>query len=94
MSRYRSHHTVEMDTGKDWSEEMKLIPYDSEYKPGTWKGGFAWNGKTALVTCINGHTCTLSEHKIADDGTVSPSLVCPYDGCNFHEFVKLEGWVR
>jgi hypothetical protein len=31
-------------------------------------------------------------HTVADDGTVSPSLVCPFAPCTFHEFVKLEGW--
>lgn len=30
-------------------------------------------------------------HQIADDGTVSPSVVCALD-CGFHEFVRLEGW--
>ena len=33
----------------------------------------------------------LETHSISSDGTVSPSVVCPY-GCGFHEFVKLEGW--
>lgn len=71
---------------------MITISFDPDYKPLTWKGGKAWNGKTALVTCSNGHTATLSDHVIADDGTVSPSLVCPYAGCDFHEFVRLDGW--
>ena len=33
----------------------------------------------------------LRTHSIASDGTVSPSVVCPY-GCGFHKFIKLEGW--
>ena len=46
------------------------------------------------VMCAKGHVAFLdSGHAIADDGTVTPSLVCPEDGCDFHEFVKLEGWV-
>lgn len=31
-------------------------------------------------------------HEISDDGTLSPSLVCPHDGCDFHEWVQLTGW--
>ena len=45
------------------------------------------------VCCANGHAAFLDDHEIAADGTVSPSLVCPEDGCDFHEFVKLEGWM-
>lgn len=48
----------------------------------------------ALVTCANGHECVLSAkvHAVAPDGTVSPSDVCPAQGCGFHEFVRLDGW--
>lgn len=31
-------------------------------------------------------------HKVSNDGTVTPSLVCPCEGCDFHEFVKLKDW--
>lgn len=35
----------------------------------------------------------LESHTISEDGTVSPSVVCPYDnGCTFHEYIKLVGW--
>jgi hypothetical protein len=34
---------------------------------------------------------SLSLHRIAADGTVSPSLVCPYY-CGFHDYVRLVGW--
>lgn len=37
-----------------------------------------------------GKTSTL-RHSIADDGTVSPSLVCPH-GCGWHVWGCLEGW--
>lgn len=48
----------------------------------------------ARICCPGcGYDCTLrGTHDVADDGAVSPSLVCPNDGCGFHEFVKLEGW--
>lgn len=48
---------------------------------------------TALVKCPGcGRHASLSAHEIRHDGSVFPSLVCPYDGCEFHEFVKLEDW--
>lgn len=39
----------------------------------------------------NGDWFGIETHNIADDGIVSPSVVCPY-GCEFHEFITLEGW--
>jgi predicted RNA-binding Zn-ribbon protein involved in translation (DUF1610 family) len=27
-------------------------------------------------------------HTIAEDGTVTPSMVCPHEGCCFHEFIR------
>ena len=51
--------------------------------------------KTALVSCDQGHTGTVNPdiHKIAVDGTLSPSWVCPYEGCTWHVFARLEGWI-
>lgn len=48
----------------------------------------------ATVTCSQGHLASVSPavHKIAADGTLSPSYVCPREGCTFHEFVRFEGW--
>jgi hypothetical protein len=75
---------------------MSSYPQSNDYLPGTWKGlkpGSVPGGKrSATFTCTNGHTCTLLIHTIADDGTVTPSVVCPYEGCGFHEFIQLEGW--
>lgn len=72
---------------------MLTIPHDDDLKPGTWKGGWMQGHKpNALVCCPNGHIASLTDHEIKADGTVWPSLVCPYDGCGFHEFVRLEGW--
>lgn len=46
------------------------------------------------VTCAFGHQARLvdTKHKIAQDGTVSPSVVCVRPGCKFHEFIRLLGW--
>jgi len=72
---------------------MKLLKQNSDYLPETWKGlKLAEGGRSASATCANGHTCSLTDHTINEDGTVSPSLVCPYEGCEWHENVKLEGW--
>ena len=48
----------------------------------------------ALVTCHRGHECMLSArvHRVAADGTVTPSCVCPVQGCDGHEFIVLGGW--
>ncbi len=35
-----------------------------------------------------------SNHTVADDGTVSPSDVCPFPPCPFHEFVICDDWAR
>jgi len=32
------------------------------------------------------------DHDVADDGTVTPSLVCPQDDCSFHDWGILEDW--
>ena len=58
----------------------------------TWKGGRTPAGRTALLSCPDGHIASLSQHTIAADGTVSPSVVCPEPGCDFHEHVRLVGW--
>lgn len=46
------------------------------------------------VTCRAGHLscCSARVHRIDRRGVVSPSYVCPHAGCQFHEFVTLEGW--
>jgi len=51
-------------------------------------------GVLAVLVCPNGHhACICSErHTINATGEVSPSCICPRDGCNFHDFVKLENW--
>lgn len=71
---------------------MKSYPQNNNHLPGTWKGLGTPNGRSASFTCPNGHVGTLSDHDIAADGSVTPSVVCSYDGCDFHEYIQLEGW--
>ncbi len=60
---------------------------------GTWRVCKTPEGRTALFCCPTcGNAASLSKHTIAEDGTVSPSVVCSEPGCPFHEFIRLEGW--
>ncbi len=34
----------------------------------------------------------LLDHDIDTEGRVTPSLVCPHDGCDFHDHIQLMGW--
>ena len=49
-------------------------------------------GTKAILVCPRGHTAALVTHSIAADGTVSPSAVCPVEGCGFHESIRLLDW--
>lgn len=71
---------------------MLSIPFDQDLSPKTWKGAQTPTGRTALLKCSNGHIASLSNHEISTDGVVTPSVVCPHEGCNFHEMVTLEDW--
>lgn len=70
---------------------MIAIPRDD-----TGEAAPSWHrrGHTSLVyvRCPNGHGPFGLDHDVAKDGKVTPSLVCPIDGCGFHEFGRLEGW--
>ncbi len=71
---------------------MNAYARDENLSAGTWQDAQSSTKRTALFKCPNGHIGSLSGHDIAQDGTVSPSVVCPEDGCDFHEFIKLKGW--
>lgn len=60
--------------------------------PGTWVPGHADGERTAFFTCPKCSTygALAGSHEIADDGVVSPSVVCP--NCDFHDHVTLVGW--
>lgn len=48
---------------------------------------------TALMDCPRcGREGLLDLHDIAPNGEVRPSVVCPHAGCDFHDFVRLDGW--
>jgi hypothetical protein len=67
---------------------------ESSALAGTWIRWLYLPGRvTAALRCPScGRVFCLAEHRIATDGRVSPSVVCPYPPCAFHVFMKLEGW--
>lgn len=68
---------------------MILIP---RKKPGAKPPYYViWKGRV-LLTCPDNHVASLNDHKIDKSGQVQPSVVCPVEGCDFHEFIKLEDW--
>lgn len=73
---------------------MRTIPHgdiDIEYP--RWRGGILDNRRTASVSCPRcGHVASLSQHDISHEGVVTPSLVCPFSGCDFHDEITLDGW--
>jgi len=80
-----------------------LVPYDPKLE-----GRPSWNIKPGgqdymiiWLRCPNGHIGCISEHNtgedeyghdINEDGIVTPSIVCPHEGCNFHEMIQLDQW--
>lgn len=73
--------------------ELMDIPKYEEPKGPWWKRVYDSELKrwTARIEDPNGHALLL-DHEIADDGTVTPSVECPIEGCGFHENVRLIGW--
>lgn len=59
-----------------------------------WSGAKKTDGKrTAIIVCpLCKKQVSLSGHTIKSDGHVSPSLVCPHNECNFHDYIKLDNW--
>lgn len=60
--------------------------------PLTWWPGTSDGKATAIVACGNGHAMSIAGHTINQAGLVTPSLVCPVEGCGWHVWGKLEGW--
>ena len=77
---------------RHWRHDVNYFPHDPKLASGTWciSPDVPDN---VLFKCPNGHIGIL-DHDIADDGTVSPSVICMHDGCEFHEFIVLDGWAH
>lgn len=83
-----------------------VLPRESKHwpSPGTWtfvrsreRVSGTNPGKrgtpTARVACAKcGQSAPIWFHEIDAEGNVTPSLVCPMDGCDWHVTVMLQGW--
>lgn len=58
-------------------------------RPGEW---IKLSDGNAMIACPKCGGEAPLDHSVAADGTISPSLVCPYTPCDFHEWGRLEGW--
>lgn len=88
---YRNLTREEIRAGQD-----RMITLRQGNKKGQWQGlsrSPEDGGRTTTLRCPEcGQPAGLFDHEIKEDGTVHPSVVCPYDGCSFHDYVRLEGW--
>lgn len=74
-------------------DRVTLQHGDPDAAHGVWKGGRFPSGRTAIISCPKcGFSASLRDHSIDDNGDVNPSLVCPGEGCGFHEWITLAGW--
>lgn len=73
---------------------MVELRRDNELKPGTWKPVYVDMKRTAKLACPGCGNAAVLDHEIAPDGTVTPSVECPFEPCTFHDDVKLLGWVE
>ncbi len=74
---------------------LTIIPGSGKGMPkGTYKNRWLAHRKmTADICCPDcGTVGSLDGHAIDRDGLVSPSVVCPKDGCEFHKWIQLSHW--
>lgn len=80
--------TIEGDI-RSFESIMRLIPRDR------WHFNADRSMKFPIVECPNcgdGMLGDFAPHGIQEDGRVYNSVVCQRDGCDFHNYVKLDGW--
>ncbi len=63
-------------------------------QPGAWWPLLLPDGRhSASVRCpVCGQRAYLDGHVIDAVGAVTPSARCPWDGCDFHAMIRLDGW--
>ena len=86
---------------------MTELPYCKTDKPGEegsilpghwsyWIWGPREKRQVVAVICCplcrRISTASPTKHKIAADGKVSPSYVCPFKPCTWHVFIRLKDW--
>lgn len=60
--------------------------------PELWKRITLDDRETAVLTCPKCGNSAALDHEIDSGGRVTPSVQCPFRGCDFHEHVQLIGW--
>lgn len=82
----------------------KATPHIRSIQPGTWLiiGNIKKSEAVVSACCPKcWRNCTIRKspgisedigHSIDEDGKVHPSVVCPNNDCDFHEYVTLEDW--
>jgi len=77
---------------------LLIIPRDltGDFPRGTWRltkrDGFYVANFSCPRCGARGGLGHGTNHTIADDGSVSPSVVCDDAACGYHDFIKLDGW--
>ena len=72
---------------------LELMQGDVNRGKGLWSVAVTGYVKPGvLVSCPKCGCVALLDHEVAADGTVKPSVVCPKEGCGFHDSVRLIGW--
>lgn len=73
---------------------IKKSPHRWPEEPATWS--IVRDSKTGdeyvTIACGGCGELTHLKHGITAAGIVSPSIVCPRDGCDWHVWGKLEDW--
>lgn len=59
--------------------------------PGTWRWFNRGNNAVRMVSCPKCGRVMSCRHEFKVDGTVDPSLICGYEDCDFHEWVRWTG---
>lgn len=65
-------------------------PAPGEYAPLVNGAGREVNAMIGCPGC--GRRLTVASHVVDEDGTVEPSLDCPFGDCGFHRRVRLDDW--
>ena len=71
-------------------DTYKFIKGDLK-QPGQYRIVMRDGKKIIKISCPKcGNIGDLADHIIHEDGTIIPSLVCPYKECDFHQMGKIE----
>lgn len=73
---------------------MRELPkaLNADWQPFTWHFYQAQDGKPHVFINDGEDLLSMAMHRIEDDGTVKPSVLCTV--CGFHDDVKLLGWEK